>query len=92
MNGSRDNDMWALVAIGTVAVLAGVPAVLLGLAGDTLRAKRILLEPGEGIITIPHLGSLDLPRVLIAAVLVVVVITVARSAIRGRDRAQHDQT
>ena len=62
------NDQMAAIAVA-VAALGVVWAKRRPIAasvGDWLQQHHITLAPGQGLFTIPFLGSLDLPRVLAA--------------------------
>lgn len=79
------NDHIAMMVLGGIALgvlYAKRQSVLAG-AGGWLRDHQLLTDR-EAIITIPHLGGLDLARVLVLVGLLVVTAVIARIAARRR--------
>lgn len=76
----RDGLLWLMLA--AVAVAVGLPAELAGKVGLLLQQSGVLLRPGEGVVSVPHLGSVDVPRLLVGALLLVVVVVVLASFVR----------
>lgn len=62
------NDQMAAIAVVVVAVgvLWGKRRLIATAVGNWLQQHQITLTPGQGLVTIPILGSLDLPRLLAA--------------------------
>lgn len=78
------SDQMVLVIVAVVVVGAALARGqhLLAAAGDWLRRHQLLTtEPGG--LAIPHLGSLDAPRLLILGGLVIVAAVLVRVARRG---------
>ena len=79
------NDHIAMMVLGGIALgvlYAKRQSVLAG-AGGWLRDHQLLTDHNS-IITIPHLGGLDLARVLVLAGLLVVATVIAGMAVRRR--------
>lgn len=90
MSGSRgegglSNEQAATVLVGCllVVVLFAKRGPVLDEASSWLRRHQILTDH-EVLITIPHLGGLDLPRTVILAGVLIVVVAVAGFAVRRR--------
>ena len=62
------NDQMAAIALAVVAVtIVWAKRRLVATAiGRWLQQHHITMPPGQGLFTIPFLGGLDLPRVLVA--------------------------
>ncbi len=79
------NDHIAMMVLGCIAIgvlYAKRQSVLAG-AGGWLRDHQLLTDHNP-IITIPHLGGLDLARILILIGILVVLGVTARIAVRRR--------
>ena len=79
------NDHIAMMVLGCIAIgvlYAKRQSVLAG-AGGWLRDHQLLTDHNT-IITIPHLGGLDLSRILILAGLLVATAVIAGMAMRRR--------
>lgn len=82
------SDDWVVLII----VSFGGGTLLLG-AGPRivpwLQRHQVLLAPGDGLLTIPGLGALDLPRILIlAAALVLLTLFAVAVRMKGRPAGQ----
>ena len=79
------NDHIAMMVLGCIAVgvLYAKRGPILAGAGGWLRDHQLLTDHNT-IITIPHLGGLDLSRILILAGLLVATAVIAGMAMRRR--------
>ena len=82
------NDHIAMMVLGCVAlgVLYAKRGPVLASAGGWLRDHQLLTDR-DAIISIPHLGGLDLSRILILIGVLVVVAVASRIAVRRRTDA-----
>lgn len=85
------NDQLVAIALAVVAVIVAWSKrrLLLSTAGDWLQSHQITLPSEHGLVTIPYLGDVDLPRLLVAvAVLGLIALTgglpLARSFAQSR--------
>lgn len=85
---SNDQMVLVLLGAGAVVVLAAKRHVLLAQLRGWLEARRVTLAGQEGLLSTP-LGSFDVPRLMVAGGLVVLVAVVARFVLR-RQRAAAD--
>lgn len=62
------NDQMAAIGVAMVAlgVVWAKRRLIAATVGHWLQQHHITLTPGQGLVTVPFLGSLDLPRVLAA--------------------------
>jgi hypothetical protein len=72
-----------VLGCGTIGVLYAKREPILAGAGNWFRDHQLLTDH-NAIITIPHLGGLDLPRILILTGTLVVLGVAARIAVRRR--------
>ena len=82
---------WWLLGIGGVAVLVARRDVIAAAAAIWLQHHRLLLPPGQGLVTVPVLGAVDLPRILIVAALLGLSGLTAGYLIRRRIRVPQDR-
>ena len=82
---SNDQIVLVLLGVGAVVLLAAKRHVLMAQLRAWLEAKKITLAGQEGLLSTP-LGGFDVPRLLVAGGLVVLVAAVARFVLR-RQRA-----
>lgn len=82
---SNDQIVLVLLGVGAVVVLAAKRHVLMAQLRAWLEAKGVTLAGHEGLLSTP-LGGFDVPRLLVAGGLVVLVAVVARFVLR-RQRA-----
>lgn len=85
------NDHIAMMVLGCVGlgILYAKRQTVLAGAGGWLRDHQLLTDH-NAIITIPHLGGLDLARILVLAGLLMVVAVVAAFAVRRPSRSSRD--
>jgi hypothetical protein len=82
---SNDQIVLFMVGVGAVVVLAAKRHILVAQLRAWLEARRVTLAGQEGLLSTP-LGGFDVPRLLVAGGLVVLVAVVARFVLR-RQRA-----
>lgn len=81
MDDTSVKDWLAVVAMVALLVAGGVLGVLgrgVSRLRDWLVGHELLLSAGGGVVTIPHVGALDLGRVVIVVALLVLILATAR--------------
>jgi hypothetical protein len=88
---SLSNDHIAMMVLGCIAigVLYAKRGPILAGAGSWLHDHQLLTDH-NAIITIPHLGGLDLSRILILIGILVAAAVTARITVRRRVDATND--
>lgn len=64
---SNDQLVWILVSLGALGLAWSKRRLLLGALGRWLQQHQVTLPPGQGLVTVPFLGGLDLARILAGA-------------------------